>query len=208
MSLRLLRNSISYSTPLRLHTSTSFVRLLNTPLSTTLRVQHSFKGCFIASKSIEEAVGDKALERGSKLFHVSSYRNSRVCPIHFVRLERTDDWHVLKCPKGHYVHRDHASVMNMAWKLTPESWTKAFWWNMKREMNWRKHKGKSNPLIPHPIVKYLHVTLKEFTASEESPAMLARGKPMNPTGEANEGRARKPPKKGRGSALILSNKEY
>jgi IS605 OrfB family transposase len=138
-------------------------------------------------KALEKTVEGKALERGSKLFHVSSYRNSRVCPIHFVRLERTDDWHTLKCPLGHYVDRDYASVMNMDWKLTPESWTKAFWWNMKKDMNWREYEGRSNPLIPHPIVKYLHVTLKEFTASEQSPAVLARGKPMNPTGEADEG---------------------
>jgi len=54
-------------------------------------------------------------------------------------------------------------------------------------MNWRKHEDKSNPIIPHPIVQYIHATLKEFKASEQSPAMLARGKPMNPTGEANEG---------------------
>jgi len=39
-------------------------------------------------KALEKAVEEKALERGSKLFHVSSYRNSRVCPIHFTRLER------------------------------------------------------------------------------------------------------------------------
>ena len=187
LSLRLLRNSISYSTPLRLRTSTSFVRLLNTPLSTTLRVQHSFKGCFIASKSIEEAVEDKALKRGSKLFHVSSYRNSKVCPIHFVRLERTDDWHTLKCPLGHYVDRDHASVMNMNWKLTPEAWVKGVWWNMKREMNWRKHENKSNPIIPHPIMQYIHAMLKTFTASEESPAVLARGSPMNHHRMQNEG---------------------
>jgi hypothetical protein len=80
--------------------------------------------------------------------------------------------------------------MNMNWKLTPEAWTKAFWWNMKREMNWRKHEGKSNPLIPHPIVKYLRAILKTFTASEESPAVLARGSPMNPAGGADEGWAR------------------
>jgi len=130
-------------------------------------------------KSIEEAVEDKALERGSKLFRVSSYRNSRICPIHFVRLERTDDWHILKCPRGHYVNRDYASILNMAWKTTPESWTKGVWWNMKREMNWREY-GKSNPLIPYFMAKILHTTLKEFKASEQSPAMLARGKPMNP----------------------------
>jgi IS605 OrfB family transposase len=158
-------------------------------------------------KKLEEAVGDKALERGSRLVRVSSYRNSRVCPIHFVRLERTDDWHTLQCLKGHYVDRDYASVMNMDWKLTPEAWTKAFWWNMKslsKNMNWRKHEGESNPLVPHEIVKYIHALLKTFTASEESPAMPARGKPMNPTGEANEGRARKPPQDGEEAGIILS----
>jgi transposase, IS605 OrfB family, central region len=92
-------------------------------------------------KALEKAVEDKALERGSKLFRVSAYRNSRVCPIHFTRLEETDDWHFLKCPKGHYVNRDYASVMNMAWKLTPEAWTKGVWWNMKnlnKNMNLEK----------------------------------------------------------------------
>jgi IS605 OrfB family transposase len=75
-------------------------------------------------KALEKAVEEKALERGSRIFHVSSYRNSRVCPIHFTKLKKTDDWHIFYCPKGHYVNRDYASVMNMNWKLTPESWTK------------------------------------------------------------------------------------
>jgi transposase len=146
-------------------------------------------------KALVRAVGDKALERGSKLVRVSSYRNSRVCPIHFTRLEETNDWHTLKCPLGHLVHRDYASVMNMTWKTTPEVWVKGVWWNLKREnMSWREHEGKSNPLVPYPIVQYLHAMLKTFMASKESPAMLARGKPMNPAGGANEGRARKPPR--------------
>ncbi|PLC65873.1 hypothetical protein B7L70_10000 [Vulcanisaeta sp. EB80] len=145
-------------------------------------------------KAVEEAVEGKALERGSKIFHVSSYRNSRVCPVHFVRLESTNDWHILYCPKGHYVNRDYASVMNMMWKTTPEAWSKGVWWDLKREkMDWKIHEGDSNPIIPYPIVQYLWYVLTIFTASEESPAMLARGKPMNPTGEADEGRARKPP---------------
>ena len=153
-------------------------------------------------KSIEEAVGDKALERGSKLFHASSYRNSRVCPIHFTRLWETNDWHVLYCPLGHLVHRDYASVTNMLWKITPEAWTKAFWWNIKnlnKSMDWKKHEGKSNPIIPQNIVQYIHAALKTFKASlKQSPAVLARAKPMNPAGRADEGRARKPPKKGGG----------
>jgi IS605 OrfB family transposase len=147
-------------------------------------------------KALERAVEDKALEHGSKLFRVSSYRNSRVCPIHFTRLESTDDWHTLQCPLGHLVDRDYASILNMMWKTTPESWTKASWWNMKnlnRNMNWRKHENKSNPIIPYTTVQHLHAILRAFTASEQSPAMLARGKPMNPAGEADEGWARKPP---------------
>jgi IS605 OrfB family transposase len=145
-------------------------------------------------KSIEKAVEDKALERGSRIFHVSAYRNSRVCPMHFVKLERTNDWHTLQCPLGHYVDRDYASVVNMMWKATPESWTKGIWWNLRRETNWGEYEGESNPLVPHPIVQYLHATLKEFKASfEQSPAVLARGNPMNPARGANEGWARTPP---------------
>jgi len=150
-------------------------------------------------KSIEEAVKDKALERGSKIFRVSAYRNSRVCPIHFTRLEKTDDWHTLYCPKGHYVHRDYASVANMMWKVTPEGWVKSVWWNLRREMNWREYEDKSNPLVPHEIVTLLQHIMKRIKASEESPAMLARGKPMNPARGANEGWARAPPRpSGRG----------
>jgi len=145
-------------------------------------------------KSIEEAVGDKALERGSRLVRVSSYRNSRVCPIHFTRLERTDDWHVLKCPLGHYVDRDYASILNMMWKVTPEAWTKGVWWDLRKNMNWREYEGKSNPLIPHSLVQYLHAILRTFKASEQCPAVLARGKPMNPAGGADEGWARSPPR--------------
>jgi len=140
-------------------------------------------------KAVERAIVDKALERGSKLFHASSYRNSRVCPIHFVKLERTNDWHTLQCPLGHLVDRDYASVMNMAWKLTPEAWSKGVWWDLKREkMNWNPHEGDSNPIIPYPIVQYLHATLKEFKASfEQSPAVLARGAPMTRRRMQNEG---------------------
>jgi len=150
-------------------------------------------------KALERVVEDKALERGSKLFRVSSYRNSRVCPIHFTKLESTNDWHILYCPKGHYVNRDYASVLNMAWKIAPEAWTKAFWWDMKslsKNMNWRKHEGRSNPLVPYGIAILLQHIMENAKASlEKSPAMLARGSPMNPAGGANEGWARKPPKK-------------
>jgi IS605 OrfB family transposase len=144
-------------------------------------------------KKLERTVEDKALERGSKIFRVSSYRNSRVCPVHFTKLESTNDWHILQCPKGHYVDRDYASVMNMMWKVTPEAWVKGVWWDLRKRMDWKEYEGKSNPLIPYTTVQYLHAMLKTFVASEESPAMLARGKPMNPTGYKMKVAARKPP---------------
>jgi transposase, IS605 OrfB family, central region len=151
----------------------------------------------IPFKALERVVEDKALERGSKLFRVSSYRNSRVCPIHFTKLESTNDWHILYCSKGHYVNRDYASVLNMAWKIAPEAWTKAFWWDMKslsKNMNWRKHEGRSNPLVPYGIAILLQHIMENAKASlKQSPAVLARGSPMNPAGRADEGRARKPP---------------
>jgi len=160
----------------------------------------------IPFKAVEEAVEDKALERGSKIFRVSSYRNSRVCPIHFTRLEGADDWHTLKCPLGHYVNRDYASVVNMTWKTTPEAWAKGVWWDLRKRMDWEEREGNSNPFVPNEIVKHIHATLKEFKASEQSPAMLARGSPMNPAGEANEDWARKPPtplRAGRRSVIVV-----
>jgi IS605 OrfB family transposase len=153
-------------------------------------------------KALEKAVEGKALERGSRIFRVSAYRNSRVCPIHFTRLGKTDDWHTLQCPLGHLVHRDYASVMNMAWKLTPEAWTKAFWWDLREKMDWGEYEDRHNPLVPYGIVILLQHIMENAKASEQSPAVLARGKPMNPAGGANEGWARKPPRKGGGQRLI------
>jgi len=138
-------------------------------------------------KALVRAVEDKALERGSKIFRVSAYRNSRVCPIHFTRLEKTDDWRTLQCPLGHLVDRDYASILNMTWKTTPEAWSKCVWWNLRKKMDWKEYEGKSNPLIPYFMAKILHTTLKEFKASEQSPAVLARDKPMTRHRIQNEG---------------------
>jgi len=91
------------------------------------------------------------------------------------------------------VNRDYASVTNMTWKLTLEAWSKGVWWDLRKRMDWEEREGNSNPFVPYEIVKHIHAVLKTFTASEESPAVLARGTPMNPAREANEGWARKPP---------------
>jgi putative transposase len=82
-------------------------------------------------KKLVRAVKDKAGETGSAVFYASSFRNSKVCPIHFAKLEDGGDWHVLHCPRGHVVDRDAAAVLNMLWKITPEGVVKGVWWDVK-----------------------------------------------------------------------------
>jgi putative transposase len=134
-------------------------------------------------RKILRAVEDKAREVGSAVFYVSSFRNSRVCPIHFAKLEDGGDWHVLRCSHGHVMDRDAAAVLNMLWKITPEGATKAVWWDVK-EVKKRLKKGiapkeamgKANPIIPRPIIHAVLASLMALKASQW-PAVLARPHP-------------------------------
>jgi IS605 OrfB family transposase len=152
-------------------------------------------------RKILRAVEDKAAETGSAVFYVSSFRNSKVCPIHFAKLENGDDWHALHCPHGHVVDRDAAAVLNMLWKITPEGVVKTVWWDVK-EARKRLGKGivqreavkKANPIVPQPIVYAVLVSLKRLRASSQWPAVLARAAPMTPPEEPMKaaGRGRLP----------------
>jgi len=152
-------------------------------------------------RKILRAVEDKAAEGGSVVFYVSSFRNSRMCPIHFAKLEDGGDWHVLRCPHGHAVDRDAAAVLNILWKITPEGATKALWWDVK-EVRKRLKKGivpreavgKANPIIPRPIIHAVWVSLTALKASDKWPAVLARAAPTTPAQGADEGGARAPPR--------------
>jgi len=152
-------------------------------------------------RKILRAVEDKAAEGGSVVFYVSSFRNSRMCPIHFAKLEDGGDWHVLRCPHGHAVDRDAAAVLNILWKITPEGATKALWWDVK-EVRKRLKKGivpreavgKANPIIPRPIIHAVWVSLTALKASDKWPAVLARAAPTTPARGADEGGARAPPR--------------
>jgi putative transposase len=145
-------------------------------------------------KKLIRAVEDKAGETGSAVFYVSSFRNSRVCPIHFAKLEEGGDWHVLHCPHGHVVDRDAAAVLNMLWKTTPEGVVKAMWWDVK-EARKRLKKGivpkeavgKANPIVPRPVAYAVWVSLKALKASPQWPAVLARAAPMTSAQGADEG---------------------
>ena len=151
-------------------------------------------------RKILRAVEDKAAEGGSVVFYVSSFRNSRMCPIHFAKLEDGGDWHVLRCPHGHAVDRDAAAVLNILWKITPEGATKALWWDVK-EVRKRLKKGivpreavgKANPIIPRFIAHAVWGSLRSLKVSPQWPAVLARAAPMTPARGADEGGTRAPP---------------
>jgi IS605 OrfB family transposase len=152
-------------------------------------------------KKLVRAVEDKARETGSAVFYVSSFKNSKVCPIHFAKLEEGGDWHVLRCPHGHVVDRDAAAVLNMLWKITPEGVVKGVWWDVK-EVRKRLKKGRGlvpkeamrrrNPLVPWPVVCAVWVSLRSLKASSQWSAVLARAAPMTPAQGADEDGTRAP----------------
>jgi putative transposase len=151
-------------------------------------------------KKLIRAVEDKAREAGSVVVYVSSYRNSKVCPIHFTLLRDNGGWHVLHCPRGHVVDRDAAAVLNMLWKTTPTGWVKGVWWDVK-EARKRLKKGivpretvrKTNPIIPRPVAYAVWASLMALKASPQWPAVLARAAPMTPAQGADEDGTRAPP---------------
>ena len=154
-------------------------------------------------------VEDKAREAGSVVVYVSSYRNSKVCPIHFTLLRDNGSWHVLHCPRGHIVDRDVAAVLNMLWRTTPTGWVKAVWWDVK-EAKKRLKKGimpkdaakKRNPLVPWPVVCAVWTSLMALKAGGKWPAVLARAAPMTPAQGADEGGARAPVSRPKGGEEV------
>jgi putative transposase len=153
-------------------------------------------------RKILKAVEDKARETGSVVFYVSSFRNSKVCPIHFALLKNGSGWHALRCPHGHPVDRDAAAVLNMLWKTTPTGWVKGVWWDVKKVRK-RLNKGRGlvpkeavrrrNPLVTWPVVYAVWVSLGSLKASSQWPAVLARAAPMTPAQGADEDGTRAPP---------------
>jgi putative transposase len=125
-------------------------------------------------KRLVRAVEDKAAEGGSAVVYVSSYRNSKVCPIHFALLKNGGGWHDLHCPRGHVVDRDTAAVLNMLWKATPTGWAKGVWCDLK-EVKKRLKKvvpkevvKKANPIVPRPIIHAVWASLMALKAGGKS----------------------------------------
>jgi IS605 OrfB family transposase len=153
----------------------------------------------IPFRKFVRAVEDKARETGSAVFYVSSFRNSRVCPIHFALLKNGGGWRDLHCPRGHAVDRDAAAVLNMLWKITPEGAAKALWWEVK-EVRKRLRKKvvpkdaekRGNLPVPWHVVYTVWASLKTLRAGNKWPAVLARAASMTPARGAIEGGTRAP----------------
>jgi len=153
-------------------------------------------------RKLIRAVEDKAAaERGSVVVYVSPYRNSKVRPIHFAPLRDNGDWHILHCPRGHDVDRDHAAVLNMLWKATPEGAVKGVWWDvkevgkrLKKEVVPKEAVRRANPIIPRPAAYAVWTSLTRLKAGDKWPAVLARAASMTPARGAHEGGARAPPR--------------
>ncbi len=154
-------------------------------------------------KKLLKSIEDKARETGSAVFYVSSFRNSKVCPIHFVLLKNGGGWHTLHCPRGYAVDRDATAVLNMLWKTTPTGWVKTVWWGVK-DVKRRLEKGRGlapkeavrrrNPLVTWPVVYAIWTSLAQLKASPQWPAVLARAATMTPAQGADEGGTRAPPR--------------
>jgi hypothetical protein len=91
----------------------------------------------------------------------------------------------------------------MLWKTTPTGWVKGVWWDVK-EVRKRLKKGivpkeaagKTNPVVPRPIVHAVLASLMALRAGGKWPAVLARAAPMTPAQGADEDGARAPPAQG------------
>jgi IS605 OrfB family transposase len=118
-------------------------------------------------KAVLNRVEDKAKERGVRLVLVSSRRNSRICPIHGVEMTFPLGPKLGFCPRGHWVHRDVASVLNMLRKVADE--LKEYCEIVRKTLDVLDEK-----------------TLEEWIAlvlRAERPAVLTRASPMTRPGE-------------------------
>ena len=142
------------------------------------------------------------------VFYVSSFRNSRMCPIHFSKLEDGGDWHILHCSRGHAVDRDAAAVLNMLWRVTPAGWVKGIWWDVKearkrlKKVVPKEAVRKTNLIIPRPIIRAVLASLKTLKAGGRWPAVLARAAPMTPAQGADEGGTRAPVSRPKGGEEV------
>ncbi|MGC9051416.1 zinc ribbon domain-containing protein [Pyrobaculum sp.] len=151
-------------------------------------------------KAVVDKTAGKAAERGLRLVLVSSYRNSKICPVHGEELSFPLGPRLGLCPRGHRVHRDVASVLNMLWKAT-EKLEKRYAEAVKRALS-----AVDERTLEEWSAQVLEA---ERAVRAEWPAVLARASPMTPPGEetvtpaGTEGADEPPQAEGRGRGQKL-----
>lgn len=118
-------------------------------------------------KAVLKKVADKAKERGVRLVLVSSRKNSQICPIHGAEMTFPLGPKLGLCPRGHWVHRDIAAVLNMLRRAVDKL-------------------GEYGEIVRKTLDALDEKTLEEWIAlvlRAERPAVLARASPMTRPGE-------------------------
>jgi IS605 OrfB family transposase len=121
-------------------------------------------------KAILAKTADKAAERGLRLLLVSSYRNSKTCPVHGEPLSFPTGPKVGLCPRGHWVHRDVASVLNMLRKAAEEL-----------EPKHAEAVKRALSIMDERHLEEWSQYVLEAEGYVQRPAVLARASPMTPT---------------------------
>jgi IS605 OrfB family transposase len=131
-------------------------------------------------KAILAKTADKAEERGLRLVLVSAYRNSKTCPIHGVEVSFPLGPKVGLCPRGHWVHRDVASVLNMLKRAAD-----------KLEEKYAEAVRRALSAVDEGTLEEWsrHVLEAEGALQAQRPDVLARAGPMTPA-QAGGGRGR------------------
>ncbi|MGC9119800.1 MAG: zinc ribbon domain-containing protein, partial [Thermoproteus sp.] len=123
-------------------------------------------------KAVVEKVRDKAAERGLRLLLVSARRNSKICPVHGEKLSFPTGPKIGFCPRGHWVHRDVAAVLNIM-RRAAERLEPRYAEAVKRALSAVDVKA---------LEEWSRLVLEaESPIQAQWPDVLARASPMTPT---------------------------
>jgi transposase len=128
-------------------------------------------------KAVVERARDKAAERGLKLVLVSAYRNSKTCPIHGAEMSFPLGPKMGLCPRGHWIHRDVASVLNMLRKAVE-----------KLEPKYAEAVKRALSTVNERQLEECSRHVLEAEGHAQRPDVLARASPMTPVRMDGEGR--------------------
>ncbi|MGC9119769.1 MAG: zinc ribbon domain-containing protein, partial [Thermoproteus sp.] len=127
-------------------------------------------------RAVVEKARDKAEERGLRFLLVSARRNSRTCPIHGAELSFPLGPKLGLCPRGHWVHRDVAAVLNMLRRAAE-----------KLDEKYAEAVRKALSAVDEKTLEEWSRWVLEAESHTPRPDMLARASPMTPLASEPDG---------------------